>query len=252
MWKTILDIIFPIHCLGCGQEGNFVCLSCFKKIPLNIEKPRNNLLIASYYKNPLIKNIIHRYKYDFIKDLAKPLSLLMIKKLKSEIESLEVRPESLEVRPRVSDLVLIPIPLHKKRLRWRGFNQSELLANEIGQQLNIPVANNILIRTKDTLPQARIRNTKQRKENINKAFTLPEKVQEVGHYFVRTSAEVRQKKVRPLISRFSFYRPDLGLSNKTIILVDDISTTGATLKQAVQALQPLQTKQIWKLVVARG
>ncbi|MBU2068296.1 MAG: phosphoribosyltransferase family protein [Patescibacteria group bacterium] len=252
MWKTILDIIFPIHCLGCGQEGNFVCLSCFKKIPLNIEKPRNNLLIASYYKNPLIKNIIHRYKYDFIKDLAKPLSLLMIKKLKSEIESLEVRPESLEVRPRVSDLVLIPIPLHKKRLRWRGFNQSELLANEIGQQLNIPVANNILIRTKDTLPQARIRNTKQRKENINKAFTLPEKVQEVGHYFVRTSAEVRQKKVRPLISRFSFYRPDLGLSNKTIILVDDISTTGATLKQAVQTLQPLNPKRIWKLVVARG
>ena len=262
MWKTILDIIFPIHCLGCGQEGNFVCLSCFKKIPLNIEKPRNNLLIASYYKNPLIKNIIHRYKYDFIKDLAKPLSLLMIKKLQ---DNLEVGPQkvgtfSKKVPLSRSDLALVPIPLHKKRLRWRGFNQSELLANEIGQQLNIPVANNILIRTKDTLPQARIRNTKQRKENINKAFTLPEKVQEVqdslevGHYFVRTSAEVRQNKVRPRIesNRFSFYRPDLGLSNKTIILVDDISTTGATLKQAVQTLQPLNPKRIWKLIVARG
>ncbi len=207
MWKTISDLLFPIQCLGCGQEGNFICFNCFKKLPFNTKPIKNNLLIASYYENPLIKQLIHRYKYDFVKDLAKPLGLLMVKRLQ-------------EVRPQLKlDLVLIPIPLHPRRLRWRGFNQAELLVQQISQKLNIPVNNNLLIRTKHTLPQMGIQNAQQRRENIEQAFALSK---------------------------------EINLSNKTLILIDDISTTGATLEQAVQALQPLQAKQIWKLVVAQG
>ena len=221
MWKTILTILFPIHCLGCNQEGNFICFNCFNKLPLNTELPLDNLLISSYYKNPLIKNMIHRYKYDFVKELARPLGLLMVKKLNNFPNEFNK-----------NNSILIPVPLHKKRLKWRGFNQSELLAQVISQELDIPVINNILIRTKYTLPQVKTQNIKQRKENMNQSFTLP-----------------KEKIIR---KRFSFYRPDLGLTGKTIILIDDVSTTGATLKQAVQTLQPLQAKQIWKLVLARG
>jgi len=266
MWKTILDILFPIHCLGCGQEGDFVCLTCFKNLPLNTEKSKGNLLVASYYENPLVKQIIHRYKYDFVKDLAKPLSLLMIKKLESEIGSLGIGEspevghyfvqESQKVRPQKvgtfskkvplfrSDLCLVPIPLHKKRLRWRGFNQAELLAQEIGQKLNIPVINNLLIRTKNTLPQATIENAQERRENINQAFELvsfPRK-RESRNKLIWIPNQVGNDKnsieVRPRVTR--------------VILIDDISTTGATLDQAAQALLPLNPKQIWKLVVARG
>jgi len=62
--------------------------------------------------------------------------------------------------------------LHRKRLKWRGFNQAELLAQVISQELNIPMINNLLIRTKHTLPQVKLENSKQRKENINNAFSL--------------------------------------------------------------------------------
>ena len=90
MWKTILDLFFPINCLGCGQEGQFICPSCFKKIPLNKKLPLKfqdsaliGLVIASDYDYPLVKQTIRRYKYDFIKDLSEPLGELMIKKLSS-------------------------------------------------------------------------------------------------------------------------------------------------------------------------
>jgi len=210
MWKTILNIFFPIHCLGCNQEGSFICFNCFNKLPLNTELPSNNLLIASYYEYPLIKKIIHRYKYDFVKELAKPLGLLMIKKLNNFPNNFNK-----------NNSILIPVPLHKKRLKWRGFNQSELLAQVISQELNIPVINNILIRNKHTLPQVKLENSKQRKENIEQAF-----------------------QINPNFKN--------NLENKTLILIDDVSTTGATLKECTKALKSLKPKKIIGLVVARG
>ena len=210
MWKTILNIFFPIHCLGCNQEGSFICFNCFNKLPLNTELPSNNLLIASYYEYPLIKKIIHRYKYDFVKELAKPLGLLMIKKLNNFPNNFNK-----------NNSILIPVPLHKKRLKWRGFNQSELLAQVISQELNIPVINNILIRNKHTLPQVKLENSKQRKENIEQAF-----------------------QINPNFKN--------NLENKKIILIDDISTTGATLEECTKALKPLKPKKIIGLVVAQG
>ena len=250
MWKTVLDLLFPIHCLGCGQEtqhystktngSRFICFGCFKKIPLNTKPPLkfnqstalDILIIASYYKHPLVKQAILRYKYDFIKDLAKPLGQLMTNRLKAILKQ-------------NTNIFLIPVPLHQKRLAWRGFNQAELLALEIGQKLNIKVANNILQRIKHGLPQTNIKSSQTRKENIKQAFSLEPK--EVWHKQART---LRRRRKVPL------NRPDLCLSNnfknKTIILIDDISTTGATLEECARALKPLQPKQIWGLVIAKG
>jgi ComF family protein len=245
MWKTILDLIFPIHCLGCGQEGNFVCLACFEKLPFNKKPPfrfnhsaLTGLLVASHYENPLIKKMIHRYKYDFIKGLAEPLGLLMVKKLLANLRS---------------DSLLIPIPLHSKRLRWRGFNQTELLAQQISQKLNIPIANNILIRTKHTLPQVKIKTPHQRKQNIKQAFELrtPKRLvlkmmslAEQGRHFQDNASGFKQDTASG--------QRLLDFSNKTLILIDDISTTGATLKEAAKTLRSLKPKTIWGLVVARG
>jgi len=96
------------------------------------------------------------------------------------------------------------------------------LAEEIEKELDIPVINNILIRNKHTLPQVKLENSKQRKQNIKQAFSL----------------EVRPRQ--------------LDFKNKTIILIDDISTTGATLKECTKALKPLKPKKIIGLVIARG
>lgn len=206
MWKTLLDLIFPINCLGCGHSGDFVCFNCFEKIPLNNMPAQNNLLIASYYQNALVKQLIHKYKYDFVKSLAIPLGELMIKKLSQQ---------------HIENPILIPVPLHAKRLRWRGFNQSEELALVVSQKLNLSVINNVLIRTKHTLPQTKIDNLKQRKANIKNSFQINPNFKD-------------------------------HLKNKNIILIDDISTTGATLEQCAKILQELKPKSIYGLVIAKG
>lgn len=254
MWKTILDLslhqkfsylakksklnmriwcgdlFFPINCLGCGQEGKFICPSCFEKIPLNKKPPSKKLIVASHYQHPLVKKAIHQYKYNFIKDLAVPLAKLMIQKL-------SFCPEI----PK-KNVVLIPVPLHQRRLRWRGFNQAELLAREISQVLKIPLVNDILIRKKHTLPQAKMPNLSARKQNIQQTFALKS-----------SKRLVIKNDVPPqFLRRASFSGRASGFETKTIILVDDVATTGATIKECAKILKPLKPKQIWGLVVARG
>ena len=215
MKKFILDLLFPISCLECNQEGKFICSACFEKIPLIKNQPVKNLIITSHYNHPLIKKAVHRYKYDFVKKLAKPLGHLMVKKLNQQ---------------NIKNPILIPIPLHLKRLRWRGFNQADLLARQISKELNIPIINNLLIQTKHTLPQMKIKNAKKRKQNIKHAFAL-------------NSRNVLKNDV--LGTRTSF-------SGRSFILIDDISTTGATLKECAKVLKPLKPKKIYGLVIAKG
>jgi len=237
MKKLILDLLFPVNCLGCGQEGQFICPACFEKMPSNRKRPLKfsssaltDLIVASDYNYTLVKQAIHRYKYDFVKDLAESLGQLMVRSLNVILSDSE---ESFK------NILLIPVPLHKKRLRWRGFNQAEFLAQKISQGLKIPLINNILIRAKYRLPQMAIKSSQERKENIKQAFQLNPQIKSQGQSFLPSGTV-----------------PDpLSLSdikNKTIILIDDVCTTGATLEECAKALKPLQPKQIWGLVVAQG
>lgn len=237
MWKTILDLLFPISCLGCGQEGEFICPNCFEKIPLKkgpLLKLKGNpalagLLMATDYNHPLVRQAIHRYKYDLVKDLAKPLGQLMTNRLRTVLNSSD-------------NIILIPIPLHKKRLRWRGFNQAELLALEISRQLDIPLANNIISRSKHSLPQAKIKSSWQRKQNIKKAFKLNSRF-DIESYDLAAGKVVLERSNLELKN---------SLKNKTLILIDDVSTSGATLEECGQALKSLNPKQILGLVAAQG
>jgi len=217
--RTFIDLLFPVKCLGCGQEGKFICSQCLEKIPLKKQgiikfdksKPLTGLIVASYYNNPLLKQAVLKYKYNFIKDLAKPLSYLIIKKLSDH-----------PLRKSIfKTCLLVSVPLHKKRLRWRGFNQSELLAQEISQEFNLPLANNFLVRRKNTCPQTGITCASDRKANIKEAF--------------QPNSNFKNN-----------------FKNKNIILVDDVCTTGATLEECAKTLKPLEPKSIWGLVIAKG
>jgi len=110
------------------------------------------------------------------------------------------------------------MPLHKNREEKRGFNQSELLSEEISKILTLPIINGAILRIKETKPQAELRGWEQRKVNMEKSFSVsnPEKI-----------------------------------AGKNIILVDDVCTSGATANEAVKTLKENGAKKIIVLVVAK-
>jgi predicted amidophosphoribosyltransferase len=184
--KFFLDLIFPRYCLGCQKElslkqTSLICEVCFDKIVLNrgvqchICGLRNNrgtcrkclpktrlkgLYAAGFYQDPILKEMIHHFKYKSIESLKKLLAELIIAYITKEL-----------LTDKLKNSILVPIPLTLKRKINRGFNQSELLAKEIGKFLNCPVIN-LLKRKKFTSPQAEISDWQKRKENISGAFCL--------------------------------------------------------------------------------
>ena len=222
----ILDLFFPKICFGCQKEGEYLCQDC--KAILGIsgfhQTPNQNLRFSTgqefqtgnlsdlywavEYKNPLIKNLIQKFKYEpFVKELREPLSFLIIDHF-----------QLMDNPPNFADFLLMPVPLEKKKLKWRGFNQAQEIGRNLSKFFNIPLLNDILIKIKETLPQAEL-SEKERKENIK------------GVFMIRN-----QKKV-------------LG---KKILLVDDVYTTGATMEECARVLRKAGAKEIIGLVIARA
>ena len=149
-----------------------------------------------------MRQAIHQLKYQTLRALAAPLAKLL--------------QNYLMTNPVPAD-VMVPVPLHQKRLRERGYNQSSLLAQELGKLTNLPVVDNCLIRQRHALPQARTSNVNERWSNIADAFTCR------GH-------EIRDKQV---------------------LLIDDVSTSGATLDACAAAVKAAGATSVWGLVMAR-
>ncbi len=190
--KYTLDLIFPIKCLGCGTWDIWLCPKCQKKI-YNPQKI-GALYYLDSYQNPLIQKIIHQFKYNYSQELAPILSTLLNQIIDQSFD------------------YIIPVPLHKKRYLERGFNQSTLLC----QNINIPLLEKGLIRTRYTPPQAQL-NEKKRCQNLRNSFICP-----------------------------------LSLKNKKILLIDDVYTTGSTIKECSRALKQAQVAEIYKIVLAKG
>jgi len=229
--KLILNTLFPVCCVSCGKEGRWICERCLSRIPLRIEhvcgvcekaitpdgrtclscKKKNaldGLVIATSYKNSSVARAVHLYKYRFVPDLHIELGDLIIKALqKTDIPLADI---------------IIPIPLHPKRLRWRGFNQSALLAKHIAANLlpqsQLVLGENILIRNRYTPPQMGIDDYKARQQNIEGAFGVAD-------------AE--------------------SIKNKIVLLVDDIATTGSTIFECARVLKAAGAAEVYAAVVAR-
>ena len=241
--KYFIDLIFPIFCIHCRCPGKILCDDCLKTIkPLRVQfcplcektvvlngevcrpcrqrfRPAiDNLLVASDYKNKLLAKSIHFLKYKFVRDLASPLAQVMIISLN-------------KFKLPAPDFIL-PISLHPRRLRWRGFNQAELLAQEVSvgllPGLTIPVVNNLVVRQRYTPPQKDIKNYKDRQENLKNAFQIN--------------------------SNFDWKSNNLSRQNlvgKNILIIDDITTTGATILNFAKELKKLHPKSISAVVLGR-
>ena len=170
----------------------------------------DGMITAISYENPVTKKLIHHYKYRFVRDISLPLSKLISRVLVRNDFPL---PD-----------FLVPVPLHPRRLRWRGFNQSLLLANHISEELapilGIEVVDAVN-RVKYNRPQMQLNNYRERILNVQNIFEL-----------------------NPLAN------PAI-LKNKKILLIDDIATTGATLQECSNILKMAGAKRVFAAVVAR-
>lgn len=208
MWKKIINILFPKFCVNCNKEGAYLCQDCFSLIPILKHQPEPLLFCSASYNNFIVRKLINQFKYEpFIKGLAKPLASLIIAHLLS-----------LEKFPDLRDFILVPVPLHKKKLKQRGFNQAEEIGKEVAGFLNLPLINNALIKIKRTPSQVGLEKEK-RKQNVKGVFLCQ--------------------------------KPKL-VKNKKILLIDDVCTTGATFAECQQCLLAGGASVVLKMCVAHG
>jgi len=212
--KFLLELLFPSFCLGCQEkEETYLCEDCESTLEISsFHQPYqglnfSDLYFAINYQNPLIKILIRKFKYQpFIKELAKPLTYLIIKHF-----------QLLEKNLNFFKAILIPVPLTKKKQKERGFNQAEEIAKELSLFLRVPLISNLLIKIKETPSQTEV-SAEKRRENLKNAF---------------------------LCQDFN------KIKNKTILLIDDVFTTGSTLEECSRVLKKAGAKKIIGIVIAK-
>lgn len=205
-------MIFPRTCSGCATIGTFFCDTCLAGVP-RAEPSKESFISAIFdYQNPAIRNAIWRLKYRNVRELANHFGEFLYDSIIGDIGD-DLRVSKNEV------YLVVPVPLHPKRLRERGYNQSELLAKDTTRydtEKILEITTGALIRTRATKPQAKSDKRVARFENLKGAFTA------------------RSEQVR----------------GRHVILIDDVTTTGATLAEARKAILKAGAKTVRAYAVA--
>ena len=164
IFKFILDLLFPLRCLGCRREDFWLCPSCFEKLPLDPSYERFERILvfsASDYEKIIIKKIIKTCKFSSIQELAQAAGKLLVRGVLKF-------PEIKDLLEHEDNLLIIPIPLSSRRQAERGFNQSLIIAQELSDYFNIPILDEL----KKTERQAQSElSANKRTKNITNAFS---------------------------------------------------------------------------------
>lgn len=227
--KTVKDCIFPVFCLGCNKEGEWVCEKCFAKIDLSgqffcpvchevkaggcvchncVDDSRisQHVAILKYEEEGLSGRIIYALKYQYAEDII-PLWMSIIDEFFVEHKDLFSEFD-----------YIISVPLHKKRWAKRGFNQSDVIADFVSKQVGAEVLKKTLIRKTNTPHQATL-SREERFKNVVDAFKIIEKP---------------------------------AIENKKIIVVDDVFTTGSTIQECAKVLLENGAREVVGFSLARG
>jgi ComF family protein len=235
LWRGMLDLLYPPRCEACGRlrrepicdecsatierirppvcevcgepfdpraQAALKCAQCRRGGPRAFSLARS----AAYYEGPLAA-AIRRFKYHGQLVLARPLGALMVDTLRDGPAS-DLHPETVDV--------VCAVPLHESRRRERGFNQSEVLAEAVGEAIGKPLRP-LLERTRPTLPQVDL-PAASRVANVRGAFAP--RLQEV-------------------------------ISGRRVLLIDDLFTTGATLRECARVVRRAGAEEVRILALAR-
>lgn len=217
IWNGMLHFVYPQLCVACNraliEQEKSLCLECANNLPLTKYHhiPDNETAqrfagrirfkhassFAYFTKDGILQELLHELKYKNNKEAGTLLAKRFAITLKKTDWIKEI------------DLI-IPVPLHPKKQNQRGFNQSELLANIMAQELGIPVQNTSLKRVVNTDSQTH-KSRAERAQNMDGAFKVEDPI---------------------------------NLSSKHILLLDDVLTTGATIEACVKALQSVKDLRV--------
>jgi ComF family protein len=229
---NFLDILFPKHCVGCGRLGAYVCPACKKQIVL----VATNECVCPVCDRRAFGGVTHprcrsRYSLDgltsffyyttVMREIIRSIKYRFVSDMVSPLVDLIPSPLfGLLPMSKTESSVIIPIPLHPSRLRHRGFNQAEKIGTILSSQLHIPMRIDMLMRTRKTDPQVSMKDRGNRLKNMEGVFA-----------------------VRPEIKK--------ELYNTGIFLLDDVFTTGATMRAAAKTLKQQGAKFVWGITIAR-
>lgn len=211
--KTIRNLLFPTNnlCYLCKETNDkivdYVCEDCLGRLEfvhkeVGLDSPYITKAYYSLIYNRYMREVISDYKFNGKSYLYKPLAKLMLK--------------TIEEKKLVGDIdIIMYLPSHRRKEAKRGYNQSELLANYIGEELGLEVSHNNLVKIRHTKDQSKL-NRHERLSNLSNSFKIKDR------------EEIR---------------------NKKILLIDDIITTGATMGECSKELIKNEARQVYGLAL---
>lgn len=230
---SLLDLLFPKRCVQCKTLGSYICTHCFSYItfadtmvctlcqrqamggmthPVCRTKYSIDGVFPSLVYKGVVKKLVYTFKYP---PYLTDMKVHLVDLLYEGIIQKEGFYELLQMPS-----LLIPIPLYKSKLRKRGYNQAFLLADALEKRLQIPVVD-CLQRVKDTTTQVKL-TKEQRQANITDAFVV-------------------KKSFVPEVSKIT-----------QAFLIDDVVTSGATLREAAKVLKKAGVAKVWGITLAHG
>ena len=222
--ESFLDLVFPRRCVACERSGAFICDDCQAALPV-IGSPRCHrcgnpgpnpcLCIAEATRIWPLDGM--RSVFEFESPVREAILALKYSNLRSVGETLSGYLEEMLAQDDLAFDLIVPVPLHKRRLRQRGYNQSEVIARHVGKMTGTIVEAKTLRRVTYAGPQARAASADERRTNVAQAFQF-----EGG-----------------------------SLVGVKIAVIDDVTTTGATLRACATALKRGGAAEVWGITVAR-
>jgi len=236
--SRLLSRLFPSRCILCCQtiagpaahDVIEICTACFSLLPFNetsclrcalpladdmaeqllcgrcIQKsPGFDYSYSVFHYEDDIISMIHKLKFSEKITYARSIGEILAKKLADELPAAGEKPDC-----------ILPVPLHKKRMRQRGFNQSIEIARGIAAKYKIPIEANAVVRQQSTSSQTGL-NAKQRRKNIKGAFCVAGK-----------------------------------LNYKHVLIIDDVVTTGSTVNELAKLLKKNKVERVGVLSIARA
>lgn len=225
--KNLISFVFPPRCINCKTFGHFLCPNCFSAIPRSLSESEENIFFVFDYHNKIIKKAIWLLKYQGGKELAQIFGKTLYEEMIPKLAELTIFNSPATNSKSKRKIIVIPVPLSRKRLRTRNFNQTEEIARHFVDcdQTNFKLINNLVCKTKETPSQASIKQRSARLKNLHQAFAFTEK------------NKTTLKKL---------------LKENIVLVIDDVSTTGATIKEIHKILKQAGARQVYGLVVAHG